>query len=48
MKHIITILCLCFCANILAQDVSFKKGNFKNDKEGFKEQLQPLRKEMIF
>ena len=36
MKHIITIICLCFYVSISAQDVSFKKGNFKNDKEGFK------------
>ncbi len=36
MKLIITILCLCFWMNIFAQDISFKKGNFKNDKEGFK------------
>ena len=44
MKHIITILCLCFCANILAQDVSFKKGNFKNDKEGFKAAVTAIKK----
>ena len=36
MKLIITILCLCFWMNISAQDIVFKKGNFKNDKEGFK------------
>ena len=29
MKHIITILCLCFCANIWAQDVGFKKETLK-------------------
>ena len=36
MKLKITILCLCFWMNISAQDIVFKKGNFKNDKEGFK------------
>ena len=36
MKLIIKILCLCFWMNISAQDVVFKKGNFKNDKDGFK------------
>ena len=44
MKHIITILCLCFCANIWAQDVGFKKGNFKNDKEGFKAAVTAIEK----
>ena len=36
MKHTITIICLCFYVSISAQDVTFKKGNFKNNKEGFK------------
>ena len=36
MKYIIAILCLCFNVNTLAQDVSFKKGNFKNNKEELK------------
>ena len=42
MKHIITIICLCFYVSISAQDVSFKKGNFKNDKDGFKSALTAI------
>ena len=42
MKHLITIICLCFYVSISAQDVSFKKGNFKNDKEGFKEAVAAI------
>ena len=44
MRHLITMLGLFFWLNISAQDVSFKKGNFKNDKEGLKAAVTAIEK----
>jgi outer membrane protein OmpA-like peptidoglycan-associated protein/tetratricopeptide (TPR) repeat protein len=35
MKQITTLLALALSLGVFAQDVAFKKGNFKDDKEGF-------------
>ena len=35
MKRITTLIVLTLSLGVFAQDIAFKKGNFKNDKEGF-------------
>ena len=42
MKKYTTILLSLLCAVVYAQDVEFKKGKFKDDKDGFKAALSQI------
>ena len=44
MKSIYILLTALFISNVYGQDIEFKAGNFKDDKEGFKTALEHLKK----
>ena len=43
MKNIVTIILMLFTGAIFAQDIAFKKSNFKEDKDGLKLAVESIK-----
>ena len=44
MKNLLTIVLVLFSGALLAQDIAFKKSNFKDDKDGYKSAVDNIEK----